>query len=212
MAARAALLTLGALLGVSHAKLAHFPEKDDGAALALDPALSTEDKADALGIEMRRVGTRKQMMVCNLAYYENATSGGGQIGTDCFAEAKGGEAFGRRLQLSTRLALPRNYSWGQLVEAEVVEHPKMRPVALRLMPQTAPRIPISPRVISLSSEDGGIFTWFAREESTSDAPHGAAAHGPAKHAPATHAPAGAAAEARMDKEKEEATEKEEDCD
>lgn len=154
------------LLVPGSAGIASPHEQEDPVMKALDAEvaldhdwIASQPQADTA---LRASATSLKMMACTLAYYENSTSGGGQIGTDCFAQQTEEEIVGRRMQLSTKLALPPNYAWGYPIAAEVLEHPEIfdnwgrkiqsRPVALRLAPQNGPRLAMGPRVVSLSDE------------------------------------------------------------
>ena len=111
--------------------------KADGTlANALKPAEDSTASQRILIVdgESRRV----DKVACNLVYYENATSGGGQMTTQCFAKPVDGEAFGRRVKLASKRELPRNYQWGQYVDVEFV-YPRSGKVALRSVPQEEPR-------------------------------------------------------------------------
>lgn len=124
--------------------------KADGTlANALKPAEDSTASQRILIVdgESRRV----DKVACNLVYYENATSGGGQMTTQCFAKPIDGEAFGRRVKLASKRELPRNYQWGQYVDVEFV-YPRSGKVALRSVPQEEPRLPEA-RVVTLSDAD-----------------------------------------------------------
>ena len=124
--------------------------KADGTlANALKPAEDSTASQRILIVdgESRRV----DKVACNLVYYENATSGGGQMTTQCFAKPVDGEAFGRRVKLASKRELPRNYQWGQYVDVEFI-YPRSGKVALRSVPQEEPRLPEA-RVVTLSDAD-----------------------------------------------------------
>jgi hypothetical protein len=156
-------LTSLAFAACIHAKITHGPEsekpgswwKPDGSiANALEPA---EDVARLEGQATPNVATTTPVkqsnakVACNLVYYENATSGGGQVGTQCFAKPREGEMFGPRVKLASKLELPRNYQWGQYVDVEFV-YPESQKVALRSVHANEPRLP-EERMVTLSNTE-----------------------------------------------------------
>jgi hypothetical protein len=139
-----------ALVAFSQAEATLAENPADGTlANALKPAEDTSASQRMLVVD--GIARRIDKVACSLVYYENATSGGGQTTTQCFAKPVDGEEFGRRVKLATKRELPRNYQWGQYVDVEFV-YPRSGKVALRSVPQEEPRLQEA-RLVTLSDAD-----------------------------------------------------------
>ena len=96
-----------ALVAFSQAEATLAENPADGTlANALKPAEDTSASQRMLVVD--GIARRIDKVACSLVYYENATSGGGQTTTQCFAKPVDGEEFGRRVKLATKRELPRN--------------------------------------------------------------------------------------------------------
>ena len=129
---RAVRLALSCALVASSHALAERPGALGEDAAALKPAEETDANQRVLMVD--GVARTIDRVACSLVYYENATSGGGQTTTQCFAKPADGEEFGRRVKLASKRELPRNYQWGQYVDVEFV-YPRSGKVALRSVSQ-----------------------------------------------------------------------------